>query len=177
MLQFLILCLKKFNMAQFCCQFQQWIIVLFIQAPCVLNSVVLFDTLSLDFEISEAVMIAYGGQVRSLTSAATPKEGVAWQLNQHMTPSDKLRIKVEFIVMSFVYYCLACVVRCKMSSILQYNTLALLVPLWLVPKFEWWHCLCPHAVKWQLHVHWALFISYMYVHVAIVAAQHTTMHN
>ena len=66
----------------------------FSQVPSALNSIVLFDTLSLDFEISEAIIINYGGQMRSLTSQATPKEGVAWQLNQRLAPPEKIRVKV-----------------------------------------------------------------------------------
>ena len=33
--------------------------------------------------------------MRALSSFATPKEGVAWQLNQNLTPPEKLRVKVR----------------------------------------------------------------------------------
>ena len=68
------------------------------QVACVLNSIVLFDTLSLDFEIAEVVFVSYGGQMRSLSSFTTPQEGVAWQLNQRLSPPEKLHVKVYHVL-------------------------------------------------------------------------------
>lgn len=66
-----------------------------LQVSCQLSSIVLFDTLSLDFEISEALLVTFGGQTRALSSYAAPKEGVAWQLKQRLSPSEKLQVKVH----------------------------------------------------------------------------------
>ena len=66
-----------------------------MQVSCHLSSIVFFDTLSMDFEIAEVVLVAYGGQTRALSSYAAPKEGVACQLNQRLTPSEKLHVKVD----------------------------------------------------------------------------------
>ena len=65
------------------------------QVSCHLSSIVLFDTLSLDFEIAEVLLVAFGEQTRALSSYATPKEGVAWQLNQRLSPREKLQVKVS----------------------------------------------------------------------------------
>ena len=74
---------------------------------CNLSSIFLFDTLSLDFEVAEILLVTFGGQMRALSSYATPKEGKAWQLNQRLSPSEKLQVKVSlffwFIVRSFPY--------------------------------------------------------------------------
>ena len=66
-----------------------------MQVSCHLSSIVLFDTLSLDFEIAEVVLVTYGGQMRSLSSYTAPKEGVACQLNQRLAPPEKLHVKVS----------------------------------------------------------------------------------
>ena len=68
-----------------------------MQTPCLLNSIVLFDTLSLDFEIAEVILASYSGQTRALSPLATPKEGVAWQLNQRLSPPENLHVKVHCV--------------------------------------------------------------------------------
>ena len=77
------------------------------QVPCHLNSIVLFDTLSLDFEIAEVLLVAFGGQTRTLTSYAMPKEGVAWQLNQRLSPPEKLHVKVSITTLYVVFFILS----------------------------------------------------------------------
>ena len=67
------------------------------QVSCNLSSIVLFDTLSLDFEVAEILLVTFGGQTRALSSYATPKEGKAWQLNQRLSPSEKLQVKVSLL--------------------------------------------------------------------------------
>jgi len=59
-----------------------------------LYAVVLFDPLAADFNIDSVSLVIYGGQQR-LLGGARALQGVGIQINQKISPSDRIHVKVH----------------------------------------------------------------------------------
>ena len=59
-----------------------------------LYAVVLFDPLAADFNIDGVWLVMYGGQQRPL-GGTRALQGVGIQVNQKITPSDRIHVKVR----------------------------------------------------------------------------------
>ena len=64
-----------------------------MQAVQTLASVVLFDTLSFDFQISSIMLLSSDGKQKSIIEE--PIAGFEYRLNQKIDPSEKILVKVS----------------------------------------------------------------------------------